>query len=137
MAQMDNKELVRLGLEKGCNQHDNEGAAELLSEDCMLHDPSQPDFPGGREAFKEMCSGFMESIRDASCTIEDQISEGDKVVTRFTFSGCQMKDLPDIPSKGKCFNVSGMTISRMADGKIVEEWMSMDELGMRRQLERA
>jgi predicted ester cyclase len=81
-----------------------------------------------------MCNGFMEAIRDASCTIEDQIAEGDKVVTRFAFSGCQMKDLPEIPSNGGCFNVSGVTISRVADGKIVEEWMYMDELGMRRQL---
>lgn len=131
---MENKELVRLGFERGCNQRDTEGAAELISEDYMLHDPSMPDFPGGREAFKELCSGFMEAIRDASCTIEDQIEEGDKVVTRFTFSGCQQKDLPEIPSNGRCFKVSGVTISRVADGRIAEEWMVMDELGMRRQL---
>jgi len=131
---MDNKELVRLGFEKGCNQHDMEAAVELISEDYMLHDPSMPDFPGGREAHKKMCSAFMEAIRDSSCTIEDQIAEGDKVVTRFTFSGCQVKDLPDMPSKGGCFKVSGVTVSRVADGKIAEEWMYMDELGMRKQL---
>ncbi|MEW6532741.1 MAG: ester cyclase [Thermodesulfobacteriota bacterium] len=131
---MDNKELVRLAFEKGCNQQDIEGSLELISEAYMLHDPSQPDFPGGRDAFKEMCGSFMESIRDASCTIEDQVAEGDRVVTRFTFSGCQTKDLPDIPNKGGCFNVSGITISRVADGKIAEEWMTMDELGMRKQL---
>jgi steroid delta-isomerase-like uncharacterized protein len=131
---MDNKELVRQCFEKGCNQRDTEGAAELLSDDYMLHDPSQPDFPGGREAFKKMCSGFMEAMRDASCVIEDQIAEGDKVVTRFTFSGCQTKDLPDIPSQGKCFKMGGINISRVVDGKIAEEWSYMDELGMRKQL---
>lgn len=131
---MDNKELIRLAFDRGCNQHDIEATLELISEDYMLHDPSQPDFPGGLEAFKEMCGGFMESIRDASCTIEDQVSEGDRVVTRFTFSGCQTKDLPDIPNTGGCFNVSGITISRVADGEIAEEWMTMDELGMRKQL---
>jgi len=131
---MDNKELVRLAFEKGCNQHDMEAAVQLVSEDYMLHDPSMPDFPGGREAHLEICRSFMESIRDSSCTIEDQIAEGDKVVTRFTFSGCQTKDLPDMPSKGGCFNVSGVTVSRVADGKIAEEWMYMDELGMRKQL---
>jgi len=131
---MDNKELVRLGFEKGCNQHDMEGAFELISEDYMMHDPSQPDFPRDREAHKQMCSAFMEAIRDSSCTIEDQIAEGDKVVTRLTFSGCQVKDLPDMPSKGACFKVSGVSVSRVADGKIAEEWMYMDELGMRKQL---
>ncbi len=131
---MDNKELVRLAFERGCNQHDMEGSAEFISEDYMLHDPSQPDFPGGKEAFKQMCSGFMEAIRDSSCTIEDQVAEGAKVVTRFTFSGCQTKDLPDMPSKGGCFNVSGVSIARVADGKIAEEWIFTDDLGMRKQL---
>ncbi len=56
------------------------------------------------------------------------------MVTRWTFSGCQKKDLPGIPSKGKCFNVSGISISRVADGKIAEEWVSMDALGMKQQL---
>jgi steroid delta-isomerase-like uncharacterized protein len=131
---MNNKEVVRLGFERGCNQHDLDAALELISEDYMLHDPSNPDFPGGREAHRQMCSAFMEAIRDSSCTIEDQVSEGDKVVTRFTFSGCQVKDLPDLPNKGGCFKVSGITVSRIADGKIAEEWMYMDELGMRKQL---
>jgi len=134
MARLDNKELVRSCFEKMCNQNDLDGAAELLSEDYMLHDPTEPDFPGGREAFKNMCKTFMEGIRDSSCSIEDQFAEGDKVVTRWTASGCQTKDLPGIPSKGGCFNVSGIVISRISEGKIAEEWVSMDNLGMLKQL---
>jgi steroid delta-isomerase-like uncharacterized protein len=134
MAGLDNKEVVRLCFEKACNQHDLEGASEFISEDYMLHDPLEPDFPGGREAFKKMCSGYSEAFRDTSCTIEDQFVEGDRVATRFTVSGCQTKDLPGLPSKGECFNVSGITISRVVDGKIVEEWVNMDALGMRKQL---
>jgi len=55
-------------------------------------------------------------------------------VTRWTASGCQTKDLPGIPSKGGCFNVSGIVISRISEGKIAEEWVSMDNLGMLKQL---
>ncbi len=134
MAGLDNKELVRSCFEKMCNQHDVDGALELISEDYMLHDPMEPDFPGGREAFKKMCSGYVEAFRDSSCTIEDQFAEGDRVATRWTVSGCQTKDLPGMPSKGGCFNVGGITISRVADGKIAEEWVSIDEYGMRKQL---
>ena len=134
MAAMDNKELVRSRFEKGCVQHDLDAAWELTTEDYKVHDPTQPNFPGGREAHKAMCKGFHEAIRDSSCTIEDQIAEGDRVVTRWTFSGCQTKDLPGMPSKGGCFNVSGITISRVANGKIAEEWVNMDALGMRQQL---
>ena len=134
MAGMDNKELVRSCFEKMCVQHDLDGASEFISENYMLHDPTEPDFPGGRKAFKEMCGGFLEAVRDFSCTIEDQIEEGDRVATRWAVSGCQTKDRPGIPSKGGCFNVSGITISRVADGKIAEEWVNMDTLGMRKQL---
>lgn len=131
---MDNKEIVRSCFEKACVQHDMDAASELISEDYILHDPTNPDFPGGREAHKEMCKGFSEVMRDTSCSIEDQVAEGDRVVTRWRFSGCQTKDLPGIPSKGGCFNISGITISRVANGQIAEEWVEMDNLGMRQQL---
>ena len=90
---MNNKEIVRSCFEKGCVEHDMDVASELISEDYMLHDPTNPDFPGGR-AHKEMCKGFSEAMRDTSCSIEDQVAEGDRVVTRWKFSGCQTKDLP-------------------------------------------
>jgi len=131
---MDNKELVRSCFDKAINDHDMDGAAELITEDYMLHDPMEPNFRGGREAFKEMCGGFFDAVRDFSCDIEDQVGEGDRVATRWTCSGCQTKDLPGIPNKGGCFNMSGITISRVADGKIAEEWVSMDNLGMLKQL---
>jgi len=134
MAAIDNKELVRSAFEKGCNQHDLDAAYEMVSENYVVHDPTMPDAPSGREAHKEICRSFSEAMRDTHCTIEDQVAEGDRVVTRWTFSGCQTKDLPGIPSQGRCFTVDGITISRLADGKIAEEWVNMDTLGMRQQL---
>ena len=134
MAAMDNKELVRSRMEKGCIQHDMDAAWELVSDDYIMHDPTMPDFHGGREAHKALCQSFSDAMRDTHCTIEDQVAEGDRVVTRWTFSGCQTKDLPELPSKGKCFKVDGITISRVADGKIAEEWVNIDALGMRKQL---
>ncbi len=134
MAEMDNKELVRSYFEKGCLQHDAEGAAELVSEDYILHDPSDPDFAGGREGFRRRAQSCGQGMRDTSCIIDDQFAEGDRVATRWTVSGCQTKDLPGIPNKGRCFKMSGITISRVANGKIAEEWMTVDALGMRQQL---
>jgi len=134
MAEMDNTELVRSFFERSCVQHDMDGESEFISEDYVLHDPSNPEFHGGREAFKNMGSACLEAIRDQHCTIEDQVAEGDRVATRWTVSGCQIKDLPGIPSKGQCFNVSGITISRISGGKIVEQWQNSDELAVRRQL---
>jgi steroid delta-isomerase-like uncharacterized protein len=131
---MDNKELVRMFHEKALVQHDPDGAAALISDNYCLHDPAMPDFAGGREAFKKMCNAGLEGMRDFSIAIKDQIADGDRVATRWTMSGCQTKDFPGIPNKGKCFKVGGITISRVADGKIAEEWVDWDDQGFAKQL---
>lgn len=134
MTAMDNKELVRVFHERTFVQHDLDGAAELITENYCVHDPAMPNFEGGREAFKKMCGAGMEGLRDFSVTINDQIAEGDRVATRWTMSGCQTKDFPGIPNKGGCFKVGGITISRVADGKIAEEWVDWDDQGFAGQL---
>jgi steroid delta-isomerase-like uncharacterized protein len=134
MSITDNKELVRTFLEKAFVRHDLDSAADLISEDYCLHDPTRPSFSGGRESFKAVHKVYLQSIRDHSFTINYQMAEGDRVATRWTVTGCQEKDLPGIASKGKCFKIGGITISRVSDGKIVEEWQDWDNLGLARQL---
>ncbi len=134
MSIVDNKALVRTYLERAFVQHDLDAAAELISEDYCLHDPVRPDFSGGRESFKAVHKVYLNGVRDHSFTINDQIAEGDRVVTRWTVTGCQTKDLPGIPSKGECFKIGGITISRVSDGHIVEEWQDWDNLGLAKQL---
>ena len=134
MTAADNKELVRTYLEKAFAQTDLDAAAEMISDHYCLHDPLRPNFSGGRDAFKNAHKAYIHGVRDHSFTINDQIAEGDKVVTRWTVKGCQTKDLPGIPSKEQCFKVGGITISRVADGKIMEEWQDWDALGLRSQL---
>jgi steroid delta-isomerase-like uncharacterized protein len=134
MSITENKELVRTYFEKAFVQKDLDSAADLITEDYCLHDPTRPGFSGGRESFKAVHKVYLQGTRDHSFTIKDQIAEGDRVVTRWTVAGCQVKDLPDIPSKGECFNIGGITISRVSDGNIVEEWQDWDNLGLARQL---
>ncbi|MFZ5868700.1 MAG: ester cyclase [Thermodesulfobacteriota bacterium] len=134
MAISENKELVRTFFERAFVQHDLDSAAELISDDYCLHDPARPDFRGGIDAFKEVQGVYLRAIRGHAATIDDQFAEGDRVVTRWTASGCQTDDLPGIPNKGGCFKIGGITISRVLDGKIVEEWQDWDTLGLARQL---
>ena len=134
MTGADNKQLVRRYLETAFAQKDLDGASEMISANYCLHDPLRPNFAGGRDAFKNAHKAYIKGVRDRSFTINDQIAEGDKVVTRWTVEGCQSRDLPGIPSKGQCFKVGGITISRLADGQIVEEWQDWDGMGLARQL---
>jgi len=134
MSAEDNKKLVRSFFERAFVQHDLDAAAELLTTDYCLHDPTRPDFSGGVDAFKRAQKLYLDAIVGHHLTIDDQVAEGDRVVTRWTATGTQSKDLPGIPNRGKGFKIGGITISRIADGHIAEEWQDWDDAGLRRQL---
>jgi steroid delta-isomerase-like uncharacterized protein len=131
---MNNKELIRTHFEKAFVHNDLDAAAKFISDDYRIHGPFRTGSQRGAAAFKEAQGDYMHAMRDHSATIDDQIVEGDKVVTRWTASGCQTGDMPGIPNKGKCFKVGGITISRVSDGKIAEEWIEWDTADFARQL---
>ena len=78
--------------------------------------------------------GFAAAVPDARYTVEDMIAEGDRVVSRFTMTGTQTGEMQGIPPTGKQCKVAGIDIFRVVDGKIVEHWDAVDQLGMLQQL---
>ena len=107
-------------------------ADELIAEDYAQH--SAFGIPNGREAFKQFFRAFAAAVPDAHFVIEDVIAEDDKVVTRLTVTGTQTGALQGIPPTGKTFSMKGIDIFRVVDGKIVEHWDAVDQLGMLQQL---
>ena len=81
----------------------------------------------GRDNFKRLSAGFLKAFPDWQLTIEDQIVERDKVVTRFRAQGT-MENSAAIPPTGKQITLLGVLIMRFADGKVVEEWEFFDTL---------
>ena len=77
---------------------------------------------------------YRSAFPDMQLTIEDQIAEGDKVVTRWTARGTHQGELMGIPPTGKQATVTGITVGRVANGKFVESWSNFDALGMMQQL---
>ena len=67
-------------------------------------------------------------------TIDEQLTEGEKVVTRWTAHGTHQGELAGIPATGKSSTVSGIAIDRFVDGRIAETWGIFDEFGMMQQL---
>ena len=106
---------------------------ELIASDYVVHDPAQPE-ARGPEGVKEFVRTYLTGFPDGRITVDDQLAEGDLVATRWTGRGTQNGELMGIPPTGKQVTVSGLTISRVKDGKIVEEWSNWDTLGMLRQL---
>jgi steroid delta-isomerase-like uncharacterized protein len=134
MSPEENKQLVRTFFQRAFVDHDIDAAAELVASNYALHDPTRPNFAGGVAAFKTAQRIYEDAIANHSFTVDDQLAEGDKVVTRWTVTGAQRADLPGVPNRGKGFQVGGITISRIQGDRIAEEWQFWDDAGLRRQL---
>jgi steroid delta-isomerase-like uncharacterized protein len=127
-----NKEIVRrLGVEPWEGNLDV--IDELVAPDYVGHDPAQPEMHG-TEGIKEFITGYLAGFPDGRITIDGQFAEGDMVATRWTGRGTHQGELRGIPPTGKQVTVSGITISRVKNGKVVEEWSNWDTLGMLQQL---
>jgi steroid delta-isomerase-like uncharacterized protein len=128
-----NKALVRRFYEE-IDKGNIAAMDDLVAEDYIDHSP--PPFPGvapGREGLKQSFKLFWEATPGYH-RIEDQIAEGDKVVTRLTAYGAHEGDLPGIPRTGNALEMTAVVIHRIADGKIVEKWSNKDVLGFLQQL---
>jgi len=134
MAAKKNKQLVRHFYEEAFAKGNFALADEVLASDYMLHDATAPDFGGGIDEWKKFQSKYRKAFPDHRLVIEDQIAEGDKVVTRWTTQGTHKADLPGILAIGKHIKITGITITRISNGKIAEEWQNWDTLGLLQQL---
>ena len=108
---------------------------ELTAGDYVGHDPSLPGPVQGPEGVKEFISTSLGAFPDARITVEEQLAEGDLVATRWSARGTHEGALMDIEPSGKKVTVSGLTISRVEGGKVVEEFQNWDFYGMMRQVE--
>jgi steroid delta-isomerase-like uncharacterized protein len=77
---------------------------------------------------------FLAAFPDTEYTVEQQVDEGDYVVTRWTARGTQSGELMGIPPTGKTVEVTGIAIDRFSDGKIAESWGNWDTMGLLQQL---
>jgi steroid delta-isomerase-like uncharacterized protein len=134
MAELEemNKEIVKRYWEGKWNERRPEILDELQTQDVIYHGTSME--MNGIEEYKRVYSSFLSAFHDTQVTFEDLIAEGDKVMSRITFSAVHKGELEGIPPTGKTLTISLFTIFRLVDGKIVEEWEIIDELGMMMQL---
>jgi predicted SnoaL-like aldol condensation-catalyzing enzyme len=90
---------------------------------------------GPVEDEKKNVTGFRTIFPDIHFTIEDEIAKGDKVAVRWTMRGTHKSEFMGIPATGKQITVEGMNFWRVAGGKLAEEWLSLDWLSLRNQLD--
>ena len=133
MSTETNKALVRRFYEE-IDKGNLNVMDELVAEDYVDHNPAPfPGFAPGREGLKQAFKIFWEATPGYH-RIEEQIAEGDKVVTRLTSFGKHEGDLPGAPRTGNEMKMTSITIHRIANGKLVEKWSEKDMIGLLQQI---
>jgi steroid delta-isomerase-like uncharacterized protein len=134
MMSEENKALARRFLEEAYNEGNLGLADEIFASDYVLHDPTNPEEMRGPEGIKGFVQMYRSAFPDSRITVEDQIAEGDKVVSRWRGRGTHQGELFGIPPSGNQVEVTGITISRFSGGKFVEDWTNSDTLGLMQQI---
>ena len=132
MSTEENKALLRRLFDEVWNQENLATVDELLAADYVLHDPALQ--VRGPQGFKAYVSAFRAAFPDMHATIEDQIAEDDRVAMRFTVHATHKGEFQGIAPTGKQVALSGIDIQHVIDGKIVENWVNLDALGLLQQL---
>jgi steroid delta-isomerase-like uncharacterized protein len=120
-------------IEEALNEKNLAAADKLVAQDIVELDP----FPGqeqGREGLKEVLGMLFAAFPDQHWTIEELIAEGDKVVNRFTWRGTHRGKFMGIPPTGRKVEVKGVVIDHIAQGRIADTRILMDNLGLMQQL---
>jgi predicted ester cyclase len=127
-----NKQIVRRALEEPWTNLDV--LDELIADDYIGYDPALPEPIRGVQGAKDNVSDYVAAFEGAKIIVKEQIAEGDLVASRWEGRGKHTGELLGIAPTGTDAVVTGLTLSRVANGKIVEEWTNWDTLGMLQQI---
>ena len=119
----DNRAVARTALEDVCARGDMELAPRCYAEDFSDHVGSLEY--EGLDGVQRSTALYRALFDDLTFEVVDQVAEGDRVASRFVLSGL---------NRGRRVRAWGIVISRLRDGRIVEDWASFDSLGLLRQL---
>jgi len=132
----ENKALMRRWFDEVWNKGRAEAIAEMLAQDAVVHglsdDAAKPLL--GSAGFLPFHAQFREAFPEIEVVVEDQIAEGDMVTTRCSVRGKHDGDSLGFAATQAPVEFTGVAITRIKDGKIVEAWNNFDFMKMYRQL---
>ena len=130
----DNKSIVRRMYEEVWNKRNLEVAKELISPSHAMQLIDLPDSGIGPEAYARNVVQFVRAFPDLKFTVLDMVEENEKVVVLWNISGTHKGEFRGVAPTGKKVSVDGITISQLADGKIMDSYVSLDLWSMMQQL---
>ncbi|MBA3716105.1 MAG: ester cyclase [Pyrinomonadaceae bacterium] len=131
----ENSELIQRWFDEVWNKGRSEAVDEMFAADGIAHGLGEAGVDvRGPAAFKPYFEKLRGAFPDFELTVEDTISEGDKVAARWTARMTHGGDHLGLPATGNRVEVSGMSIIRVRDGQIIEGWNNWDVMGMMQQI---
>ena len=130
---MDSKARIREFIDKVLNAGDIDATGDYFHEGVVEEVP----FPGqgpGLDGLKSVLRQFRIAFPDMSWKVEEQIADGEKVLTRFTWTGTHRAEFLGVPATGRVVSVWGMVLDRFQGPKVRSTRILMDTLGMMQQL---
>jgi len=133
MPEQENAAVIGRFIEEVINQGNLAAADEIVEENFVELDPL-PGQRQGREGLKEVIAMMRTAFPDIHWVADETIAAGEKVVTRFTWTGTHRGPFLGIPATGKHITVKGVVIDRISNGRMADSRILMDSLGMMQQL---
>jgi steroid delta-isomerase-like uncharacterized protein len=131
---IDSKTIVRRLYEDVWNKRKLELVSDLISPSHALHDNNFPGSSVGPEAYRAQMATYLAAFPDLRFTVEDIVAEKDKVAASWSLSGTHKGEIWGVRPTNKKMCLDGITIHHIANGKIIDSYISSDALGLMRQL---
>ncbi len=128
-----NKAIVQRYIEEVYNQGNVNVVEELVTTDYVNHGGLSDQAPGAT-GLKQFIPQLRTIFPDEHLTLDLVVAEGDKVAYHWTARGTHSAEMMGVAATGKQLTGTGISIIRIADGKIAEEWTSRDDLSIMEQL---
>jgi steroid delta-isomerase-like uncharacterized protein len=130
----DLKAMFTRYFEEGTNKGNLNIVEELFAPDYKHHDPANPDVIVGNEGVTRHIQSLRGAFPDLVFHIDDMVSDGEKIVIRWTANVTHTGDYFGIPPTGKSAVITGMNTWQVQNGKAVEGWVNRDDIGLAQQL---
>jgi predicted ester cyclase len=134
MSVAENKATIRRLIDEVWNQRAFEVLDQLIAADAVISESGIPYPTRGPACLKEGIGAICAGFPDIRISADDIVAEGDRVVVRWSSCGTHQGEYFGIAPTNRQVMANGIAIYRFAGGKVVEEWLNTDMLGVLRQL---
>jgi steroid delta-isomerase-like uncharacterized protein len=131
MSTADNKALVERFF-AALNSGNLAALDEVIGPEYVQH--SVFGVPDGLDALKGLIGAMAGAFPDMRATVEAMVADGDRVVARWRMTATHQGPFQGLPATGKAVDISGMDMWRVQNGRLVEHWDALDQIGMMQQL---